>query len=175
MNEFRPWSVVAKGSLNVSSAGALPSCIRQCVAGCPGAAPEPEHEEPRSSQGPRFPHRVRGRGQGRSMDGRPGSTGKEAAYCVFCVGADRRIAEVAYRVIDPCFLKRWSVYISAAPIIDAVDSANPYIYLCLYPFVIAKTTTYQKGCQYIQSRGYYCDWWRCGGRYSRDFVRFSGE
>ena len=60
---------------------------------------------------------------------------KEAAYYVFCVGADRRVAEIAYRVIDPYFLKHWSVYISAAPLIDAPDSANPYIYLWLYLFM----------------------------------------
>ena len=71
------------------------------------------------------------------MDGRQESMGKEAAYHVFCVGADRRVAEIAYRVINPYFLKHWSVYISAAPLIDAPDSVNTRIYLWLYRFYIA--------------------------------------
>ena len=73
------------------------------------------------------------------MDERQGSMGKEAADHIFCVGADRLIAEVAYRAIDPYFLKRWSVYISAAPLIDAPGSVDPHKSLGLYPFCVAKS------------------------------------
>ena len=78
------------------------------------------------------------------MVGRRGCMGPGPAYHVFCVGADRRIAEVACRVIDPYVLKRWGVYISAAPLIDAPDSVNPNIYLWLYPFYITKNNNKSK-------------------------------
>ena len=64
--------------------------------------------------------------------------GNAAVYHVFCAGADRRVAEIAYRAIGPYFLKRWSVYISAAPLIDALDNDNPHIYLWLYPFILQR-------------------------------------
>ena len=70
--------------------------------------------------------------------------GKDAAYRAFCFGADRQIAQVAYRFIDPNILKRWSVCIYAAPLIDAPNTVGPYKYLWLCSFYIKRQQQIKK-------------------------------